>query len=329
MNKAKQCLGLLVPLVFTLATLSGCDQISSFFNKSGSKSNLNKEKISSTPVESTPVPSLAPPSIDSNVPLPADVLARVGNWTLTAKDFEERLKGLKEVFPDFDVNVPENKRLILEELVRQQLLVREAEETGAAKKKEIVDAVEEFRRSLLVRDAATKLTEGIKVTDLEAQEFYNQNKDNPALTEPAEYHLREIVMSTQSGAKEVLVDLLKGADFAEMAKARSKGKTAANGGDLGTVKTFEFPQMEAAVASLEAGDISNVFKGPSGDYYIVKVEEKKGGKQKDFAAVKEDIITFLTQSKQQSVIESHLKELQQKYGAKINENFLSDKGVKP
>ncbi len=315
--------------VFVLSVLflvlTGCDQISSFFNK-------NKEstpaKVASSAVSSSATAAVAPaPSVDPNAPLAPDVLAKVGNWTLTLPDFNQRLKYLKELIPDFNGDDLETKKAILEELVRQQLLVMGAEQAGLGNKKEIVDAVEEFRRSLLVQEAAVKLTEGIKATDPEAQEFYDQNK--AAFAASPEYHLRQIVMSTQDGAKEALVELLKGADFAEMAKSRSKDKTAEQGGDLGFISTFELPQMESAVQSLGAGDVSSVFKGPGGDYYIVKLEEKRDGKQKEFVEVKEDILAFLTQRKQMEAIQKHIDDLRQRTVVKTNEALIQGQGVKP
>ncbi len=298
--------------------LSGCDQINSFFNKN--KASESPAPVSAPVVENS---NAAKPMVEpSAAPMAPNVLAKVGSWTITQEEFAERLKNLKEIVPDFDPTKVENKTLILEELVRQQLLVLDAEQAGLGNKKEIAEAVEEFRKSLLVRESAMKLTQGIQVTDQEAQEFYDQNK--AALTEPGEYKVREIVLSTQQGAKDLLVEVLKGADFVETAKARSKGKTAAAGGDLGWVKTFEFPQMEAAIVSMEPGDTSNVVKGPTGDYYIYKLDEKKGGKQKEFTEVKKDIVDYLTQLKQQDAIVKYLESLKQKYPVKVNEDLLKN-----
>ncbi len=304
--------------VIFVGNLVGCDQISS----------LMGQKKSSAPTAVAPTasqPTQTQPQEDPNAPLPEGVLAQIGSWTMTVTEFNKRLKSLKEVVPDFDASTPASKKLILDELVHQQLLVTEAEGQGLGGKKEIVEAVEEFKKSLLVREAVLRLTEGIKVTVEEAQDFYDKNKDS--LKEPSEYHLREIVLPAQAAAKDLLVELLKGADFAELAKTHSKAPTAASGGDMGFIQVFPFPQMETAIFPLEAGDLSSVFKGPNGDYYIVKLEEKRGGKQKDFAQMKDDIVAYLTQSKQQEAIVNQLNQLKAKTVVKINESLLN--GVKP
>ena len=125
-------------------------------------------------------------------------------------------------------------------------------------------------------------------------------------------------------AKAILAELLKGADFAETAKQKSKGRTAAEGGDVGEVSLFPFPQMESAVMALEVGGISGVVRGPDG-FYIIKVEDKKGGEQMEFEKISQDIVNGLTMMKQQQAIMKHLDELRAKVPVFVNEKLLEGK----
>ena len=320
--------GMIAPRVFFLisiflVSLFGCDKLSEF-----------KEYFSSKPKQtatSPAVPAPLPAAPASDAALPDNVLAKVGNWTITIEAFNDRLGKLKEAVPEYDTNSLEAKQLVLEELIRQQLLVADAEQAGVAQQKDIVDAIAEFRRTLLVREVAMKLTKGVEATEAEAQEYYDKNKE--VLAEPAEWHLREIVANTEVGAKEILIEVLKGSDFAQLAKERSIGKTAANGGDMGFLaepapdKSQEqmVPDfMLGEIRGLDAGGISKVFKGPDG-FYVIKVEEKKGGKTREFSDVKDDIVTGLTLLKQQQAILNHLTQLSQQMDVKINEKLLGDK----
>jgi len=72
----------------------------------------------------------APKETAKPAPVSGNVLAKVGNWVLTIEDFNERLEALKEVVPDYDPTDVEQNKMILEELIRQQLLVQDAENTG-------------------------------------------------------------------------------------------------------------------------------------------------------------------------------------------------------
>jgi parvulin-like peptidyl-prolyl isomerase len=118
-------------------------------------------------------------------------------------------------------------------------------------------------------------TKGINVEPSEIEQFYAQNKQ--AWTVPQQAHVREIVVGTEAAAKEILIGLLNGGDFAAVAQEKSKAASAAKGGDLGFYNYKEkFDKFNEIVATLEPGQISQIFTGPGG-YYIVKVEEKKGG----------------------------------------------------
>ena len=304
--------------------ITGCDKLP-FFSKE--KDSSTDSKPAQT-VSSTPSSVSSAKSEDFNASLPPNVLAKAGDWTLTVEDFQERLKNLKELAPEFDIKDPKSRKLVLDELINQQLLVKEAEQTGVASKKEITDAIEEFKRTLFVREVINKLVGNIQTTETEAQDYYNQNKET--FIEPAEWHLREIVVPTQAEAKEILIEVLKGTDFAEMAKARSKSTSASQGGDLGTVKDLQ-PFMAPVVVPLEVGGISSVFKGPDG-YYLVKLEGKKGGKPIGFTDIKKDIMSGLKEIKQRDAVLKHIEELKKSATVKINDSLVAqpkDTGIQP
>ena len=252
--------------------------------------------------------------------IPANVLARVDSWTISLDEFNERLKALKEAVPDFDTTSLDAKKLVLETLVRQQLLVQEAEKIGLTNQKDIQAAVEEFRRTLIVQEVVKNIVRDIKVSDEDAQAFYEQQKN--VLVEPAQWHVREIVVDSQLKANELSVQLLQGADFAETAKQNSIGETAAQGGDLGTIAELPFPEMQSALAPLKPGELSGVFKGPKG-YYIVKFEEKKGGAPIPFEEIKKEIIDNQLMQKQQQAILGHVEKLKGQTQVEIKEDLLS------
>ena len=301
-------------LCFLLAaSLSGCDLIASikeYFQGPAEK-----------PAAKAPATQQAAPTVNAlkETPVAPNVLAKVGNWTITKEEFEDRLAALKEVVPDYDINDPQARQLVLDELINQQVLVAGAEGSGLTRQKGIQAAVEEFRRTLIVREVARQLTENITVTDEEARAFYDQNVE--AKVGPAEWHVREIVVPTKEEATSILTEILTGADFAEMARQRSIGNTAAQGGDLGFITEEPFPQMGSALLPLEAGDVSSVFRGPQG-YYIVKLEEKRDGTRISYEEIKEDIIESQMLFKQQQKILEHLDRLKETTPIEVNEQLL-------
>ena len=301
-------------------SLTGCDMINNLI--SPQKKQVKKIE---TPVV---VPTAAAPEVMAKPavpadqgPLPANMIARVGSWTLTDEQFNQRLKLLKEGLPDFDANKPGAKTSVLNELIRQELLVKDAESSGVGQQKEIVDAIEDFRRTLLVQELANRLTKETSATEKDAQDYYDKNKD--LFIEPTNWKVREIVVADEATAKNILVQVLQGGDFAAIATAQSKGKTAANGGALPAFVKAPFAAMQTAVSTLDNGGVSAVFKGPEG-FYIVKVDEKKGGEMKQFADVKKDLVSGLTLRKQQQAVLDYIEKLAAKTKVEVNKDLLGD-----
>jgi parvulin-like peptidyl-prolyl isomerase len=106
-----------------------------------------------------------------------------------------------------------------------------------------------------------------------------------------------------------------------MAKQHSISDTAASGGDLGFLQQEPFPEMVDALINLKAGEVSSVFKGPKG-FYIVKLEEIKGGAQIPYEEIKQDIIQNRTLVKQQQVILDYIAKLEQEIKVEINEGLI-------
>ena len=303
-------------LTFGLAFLVGCDLL----GLGPKKTDDSKKQQVSTPAVVAPVAQNAPEAPVPG-PLPSNVLVRIGAWSLTADEFNERIELLKQQLPNFKQNDASAKGSVLEELVRQQLLVKEAEDSDLANTKQIKDAVEDFRKTLLVQEVASRLTKEVLATEQDAQTYYDTNKERFA--QPIKWTVRQIVVADEATAKSIVVQLYQGGDFALIAQGKSKAVNAAQGGKLKPFITGKSPfeAMQTAISNLEEGGISSVFKGPEG-YYIVKVDSKTGGDIQPFADVKKDLIYGLTMQKQQMVILNHLKALAEKNKPEYNKELI-------
>lgn len=287
-------------LLFIALLANGCDRLPFLSNLFPSKPKTETRETNQPEVKGT-------------------LLARVDSWVLTLEDFNQKVEALRKLSPDFKIETLDQKKNLLEELIRQQLLVKEAKSRSLDRKKEINEAVSEFERGLLVRALLTQMTEDIKVEPKEIEDYYNQYKD--AIKEPAQWRVREIVLATPDQANQILIELLKGADFASTATQYSKSDSAKKGGDLGFISQAKFPQLQLAIASLEVGSLSNVIKGPDG-FYIVKLEEKKGGKERQLSEVWDDIKNGLTLLKQNQKLQDYIAKLRGGSSIEIHEELL-------
>src|SRR5512139_1163908 len=81
------------------------------------------------------------------------------------------------------------------------------------------------------------------------------------ITGEQEVHARHILVETEDEAKAVKTELDKGADFAELAKKKSKDPGSADGGDLGFfTKEQMVPEFSTVAFALEPGKISDPVK---------------------------------------------------------------------
>ena len=88
--------------------------------------------------------------------------------------------------------------------------------------------------------------------------------------------LAHIQFANEQDAKSAYDELQKGANFADVAKAKSLDKVSGeNGGDLGWVNANELPKaFEDAAAALQVGQYSQPIN-VDGNYHIVLVQERK------------------------------------------------------
>src|SRR6202166_178413 len=140
-------------------------------------------------------------------------------------------------------------------------------------------------------------TEGKPATTDEAMKKVYEDASKQ-ITGEQEVHARHILVETEDEAKAVKAELDKGADFAELAKKKSKDPGASDGGDLGFfTKDQMVPEFSTVAFSLEPGKISDPVKSQFG-WHVIKVEEKRNRKAPDFDQVRAQIETYVTRKAQ-------------------------------
>ena len=166
-----------------------------------------------------------------------------------------------------------------------------------------------FARNRLLMDSLLAQEGKAATTDEAMKKVYEDAAKQ--ITGEQEVRARHILVETEDEAKAVKAELDKGADFAELAKKKSKDPGASDGGDLGFfTKDQMVPEFSAVAFALEPGKISDPVKSQFG-WHIIKVEEKRNRKAPDFEQVKAQIETYVTRKAQADYV-AKLRE-----GAKI------------
>jgi peptidyl-prolyl cis-trans isomerase C len=153
-----------------------------------------------------------------------------------------------------------------------------------------------FTRNRLLMDSLLA-TEGKAATTDEAMKKVYDDASKQ-ITGEQEVHARHILVESEDDAKAVAEELKKGADFAELAKKKSKDPGASDGGDLGFfTKEQMVPEFSAVAFTLDPRKVSDPVKSQFG-WHIIKVEEKRNRQAPAFEQVKAQIETYVTRKAQ-------------------------------
>lgn len=144
-------------------------------------------------------------------------------------------------------------------------------------------------------------------------------------TEPEEYKIRAVYLSTEGKAPAALEEKKKeigdkvkaGEPFNVLAKDYSDGPAKESEGDLGKFKKGELDKaLELAVSKLKAGETSGWVETKNG-WYLLKLEEKKDSRLMTFEEVKKNVEENLFSQKKDKKLEEYLKGLKEKSYIKI------------
>src|SRR5690348_976290 len=171
----------------------------------------------------------------------------------------------------------------------------------AAEDKKIADSDDfkkrmAFTRNRLLMDSLLAQEGKSATTDAAMKKVYEDASKQ--ISGEQEVHARHILVETEDEAKAVKAELDKGADFAELAKKKSKDPGASDGGDLGFfTKEQMVPEFSAVAFALEPGKISDPVKSQFG-WHVIKVEEKRNRAAPPIDQVKGQIETYVTRKAQ-------------------------------
>ena len=179
---------------------------------------------------------------------------------------------------------PEVSRQLVDRAITERTLVAAARAAGLDRDEEVRRRIrraeeQELQQALLTREV------GGKVTDEAIRARYDQEASRRQ-GEP-EVRARHVLVPTETAAREAMAEISRGADFAEVAKRRSTGPGAQQGGDLGFFKRGDMvPEFAEAAFALQPGQVSATpVRSPFG-WHVIKVEEQRAAAAPSFEDAK-------------------------------------------
>jgi peptidyl-prolyl cis-trans isomerase C len=126
----------------------------------------------------------------------------------------------------------------------------------------------------IISDAWLQRQSDIAVTDKALHALYDRDYvGNPG---PEEVRASVILVPTEAEAKTLIQAAQSGADFAELARTRSKDPTAAKGGDLGyLMRDATTPEISAAMFSLAPGQLTAYPVATRMGFFVIRVAARR------------------------------------------------------
>ena len=221
------------------------------------------------------------------------VLAKVNGSEIRASDVALAEEELGQSLAQMDPAT--RKDNVLSFLIDMKIVAKAAEDKKVENNEDFKKRLA-FTRNRLLMDSLLASEGKAATTDEAMKKVYEEASKQ--ITGEQEVHARHILVETEDEARAVKAELDKGADFAELAKKKSKDPGASDGGDLGFfTKEQMVPEFSEVAFKLEPGKISDPVKSQFG-WHIIKVEEKRSRKAPDFEQVKAQIETYVTRKAQ-------------------------------
>lgn len=270
-----------------------------------------------------------------------EIVARVNGEPLTRAELQRILADpatRQQLQQELGVSEPDSKdldRLALKKLINRHLALQEAGRRNLTVSEQELDQAiaalrrrfgdlesfgawmkerglgdrslfEAIRTDMLVNRVRAALVELVRLTDEQVEEYYESHKED--LKTAGDVRLRIITVRDKAATEEILALLKKGTDFGAMARARSMGIRAAQGGDTGWVdpRTLS-PPLRKAVGAMKTGEVSGPLQRGN-EFLIVGLVGRRPPRTKSMAEARPEIERRLLPAKKQEVFHAWLAE---------------------
>ncbi len=227
------------------------------------------------------------------------VVARANGIDIRQSDLTLAEEDIGSAMPQMG---PEQKRdYLITYLADVIILAQAADQHQLANRSDVKQRIE-FERHKALMEAMLQDAGKAAMTDDAMHKVYDEAiKQTP---NEQEVHARHILVATEGEAKDVETQLKNGADFAKLAKEKSKDPGAAEGGDLGYfTKDQMVPEFAEAAFKLDKGQISDPVKTQVG-WHIIKVEDKRIKPTPGYDEVKGQLQNYVARRAQAELVDN-------------------------
>jgi peptidyl-prolyl cis-trans isomerase SurA len=293
----------------------------------------------------------------------AEIVARINDNIISKQDLNRSANELDEQVKEENWSpeqVERHRKLLLSDLIDQQLLLSRGKELGITGDDELVRRMDEVRKQNHL-DSMEDLEKAVRSQGLSFEDFKANLRNNiitqqvirdevgktihmtsadvmayykahaAQFEQPESVHLSEILLpagttdaeqaAALQRAQKIADDMTKGSSFTDMAKSVSTGPTAAQGGDLGVFKRGQLaPELEEKTFGLKAGSITEPILTKQG-YVILKVDQHTAGGLPPLKDVQDQVEQSAYVDRMQPALRAYLTKLREEAFIDIKPGF--------
>ena len=275
----------------------------------------------------------APSTTTAAAPAPDDaarrarVVARVGDVTITLGQIEDDVNH-QSPFMRIRFRSGDALREHVQEMIRMELLAREAERRGFADDREVTDAVRQTSVQLLIRQDFDERITAASIPADDVREYYEQH---PAeFNQPEMRRASQLVLGTRPEADDLfaLAHTADARTFRQLVSEHSADvETRQRGGDLryfdaeGHTPNAADPDVpleaaHAAFALTNVGDVSPVIEEGT-QFAIVQLTGVRAAEHRDLSQADASIRTRLWRTTRQAALETFVDGLRERIHTEV------------
>jgi len=283
------------------------------------------------------------------------ICAQVNGKKISLADFNQELQRLnldmEAPYLESDEQIKSLRKELLLLMIDRELMVQEANAKGITVGPEdlevslkeigegyppgkfsvegyLTDPAYEGWRSFILQGLLTKklikqeIEPGLEVSEEEMRSFFLSHKQD--FDKDKEFRARQIVVESEMEAREILKELKKGGDFAELARERSLSPDREVGGDLGFFGLGQMPpEFDEVMLQLKKGEVSDVVQSDYG-YHIFQLMEINEAKEATWEEAKPKIMQILLAQKRDKAFHDWLHGLRSNARIKLNLKAMTE-----
>ena len=239
------------------------------------------------------------------------ILATVGGLQVTDKDVDELLMTLGQRGQAY--NNPEGRRIILQQVIGNKLLLLDAKRNLYEAEAAFREQLNRLKDNLLISYAGEKAISSVTVSDKEAEEYYEANKEQ--FNQGETVNASHILVDTEEKARAIYEEIASGKKtFEDAAREYSSCPSKESGGNLGDFGRGQMvPEFDTAVFSMVVGAISDAPVQTQFGYHLIKLNSKSESKKLEFSEVRDELFGMLENEKRRKAYESKINQLKIMY----------------